>query len=337
MIEKTHICPSLLKEYKGDTAYSPRALKMLFDGQKMSCNLPYEGFESNELVETLSDNSRRISISGVQIKYAMRTDNGILRLTRTGEQGMFILKPIPNHIRNREFCPANEHVTMQIAAQVYGIPTAPNGLCFFKDGRPAYFVRRFDILDGKKLQKEDFASLAGLTRRGAVADDKYGKLSYEEFASIIEKYSATPQVDTLRFFELLLFNFVFCNGDAHLKNFSLLEDKNAKFRLSPAYDLLNTRLHIDDGIFAMHKGLFAQPRPEYFGIDAAVTGKTFYLFGTKIGLPGNLVNRILDTFCQMPAHIDLLIARSFLPEHLQREYKLMYKSRISSFLREGRS
>lgn len=85
-----------------------------------------------------------------------------------------------------------------------------------------------------------------------------------------------PQVDKLRFFELVLFNFVYSNGDAHLKNFSLLEEKKGRFRLSPAYDLLNTHLHINDGIFAMSKGLFVNPESDYFGAASAVTGKTFY-------------------------------------------------------------
>ena len=34
--------------------------------------------------------------------------------------------------------PANEHLTMQIARQVYGIETAENALIFFNDGTPAY-------------------------------------------------------------------------------------------------------------------------------------------------------------------------------------------------------
>ena len=330
----THICPSLLQETKGETGYSNRALKMLFDGQKVSQELPYEHSDDNEAIDTFIDNSKRISVSGVQVKYSLVIDEKALRLTKEGEQGEFILKPIPNHIRNKNFCPANEHLTMQIASQVYAIPVAPNGLCFFKDGSPAYFVRRFDIRDGGKLQKEDFASLAGLTRKNGGSDYKYDNLSYEEFAGIIDKYSLVPQVDKLRFFELLVFNFVFCNGDAHLKNFSLLEDKDGKYRLSPAYDLLNTYFHIDDGIFAMSKGLFTDPKPAYFGAESAVTGKTFYNFGIKVGLPDRLVNSVLDKFCKAYELTDKLIFNSFLSKELKMQYRLIYKSRIDSYLSE---
>lgn len=161
----THICPSLLRETGGESGYSPKALKQLFDGENISCELPYKHFDDNIGIDIFNNNSKRISVSGVQIKYSLVADDGILRLTKEGEQGEFILKPVPNNLRNKEFCPANEHLTMQIAAQVYGIPTAPNGLCFFQDGTPAYFVRRFDLSEKGKLQKEDFASLAGLTEK----------------------------------------------------------------------------------------------------------------------------------------------------------------------------
>ena len=330
--ETVHICPSLLFECKGESGYSKKALKMLFDGKEISDKLPYIRFDDNDTIDSFTDNSKRISVSGVQIKYSVIADRGILHLTKTSEQGEYILKPVPNNLRYKEFCPANEHLTMQIAAQVYGIPTAPNGLCFFKDGSAAYFIRRFDILNKNKLLKEDFASLAGLTRNNGGSDYKYSNLSYEECAGLIDTYSSVPQVDKMRFFELLLFNFVFCNGDAHLKNFSLLEDKNGKFRLSPAYDLLNTHIHVDDSIFALSKGLFTKPEPAYFSISSAVIGKTFQVFGEKIKLPTNLVSGLLDKFCTIHPLIDELIENSFLSDTLKIKYKRMYKSRINSFL-----
>jgi serine/threonine-protein kinase HipA len=63
-------------------------------------------------------------------------------------------------------------------------------------------------------------------------------------------------IEQLKFFRLVMFNFLFSNGDAHLKNFSILETKDGDFRLAPAYDLLDTRIHIDNTEFALDKGLF---------------------------------------------------------------------------------
>jgi serine/threonine-protein kinase HipA len=40
------------------------------------------------------------------------------------------------------------------------------------------------------------------------------------------------------FFERVLLNFLLGNGDAHLKNFSMLESADGGLRLSPAYDIV---------------------------------------------------------------------------------------------------
>lgn len=76
------------------------------------------------------------------------------------------LKPRPNgyHILNKDYCAANEHLTMQIASQVFGIETAVNGLCFYANDEAAYLTRRFDITSMGKRQQEDFASLMGYTK-----------------------------------------------------------------------------------------------------------------------------------------------------------------------------
>lgn len=47
----------------------------------------------------------------------------------------------------------------------------------------------------------------------------------------------------------VVFNYLFGNGDAHLKNFSLQATSGGDYVLTPAYDLLHTSIHIDDGDF----------------------------------------------------------------------------------------
>ena len=78
-----------------------------------------------------------------------------------------------------------------------------------------------------------------LTER--LTEDKYHG-SYEQIAKTIQKYSTTPGLDTVNFFELILFSFITGNADMHLKNFSLLEQPGLGMTLSPAYDLVNTLL-----------------------------------------------------------------------------------------------
>ena len=155
-VPELQYCPGTLAE--GYDTYSPAFLRRMFDGRKVSHVLPYDSPQSNEEeAEKFLENRKRISISGVQEKLSLLLQKNELRLTEKGEQGTYILKPIPRDLKKVNQVPANEHLTMQIAAQVYGMNTAENGMIFFRDGSPAYITRRFDVKkDGRKWGKEDF-------------------------------------------------------------------------------------------------------------------------------------------------------------------------------------
>ncbi len=129
------------------------------------------------------ENRQHISISGVQEKYSLGLVKNKLELVE--RNGHFILKPIPGNLLNREFIPANEHLTMQLAKQVFGIETAVNALIFFNDGTPAYLTKRFDYKpDGTKYQVEDFATLLGKTEEMEGPNFKYNA-SYEDIGHTI--------------------------------------------------------------------------------------------------------------------------------------------------------
>ncbi|WP_291528845.1 type II toxin-antitoxin system HipA family toxin [Bacteroides sp. UBA939] len=324
-MKEIKFCPSTLSA--GYHTYSPPALRRVFDKQKVSHILPYESIEKNEDdAKLFMDNKKRISISGVQSKYSMVVEDGELRLTPEGEQGKYILKPKPAEIRNPQECAANENLTMQIAEQVFKLETATNGLAFFQSGEIAYITKRFDIApDGSKYKVEDFASLAGITSDNAGANFKYN-YSYEEVAELIKKYLPAWRVELLKYYRLILFNFLFSNGDAHLKNFSVIDIGNNDFRLTPAYDLLNTRIHVDDSDFALDKGLFKIDRPEYFKGGKA-NGETFRQFGLMIDLPEKVVEKELVTFTAKLPLIDELIDNSFLSGKVKRQYRMLYQTR----------
>jgi serine/threonine-protein kinase HipA len=121
---------------------------------------------------------------------------------------------------------------------------------------PAYITKRFDVAeDGKKIGKEDFATLAGKTAETAGPNFKY-EYSYEEMAELVQTYIPAAMVELEKLFSLILFNYLICNGDAHLKNYGVLETKQGDYILSPAYDLINTSLHVDDTAMALNDGLF---------------------------------------------------------------------------------
>src|ERR1700761_296298 len=163
MLPEIRHCPGTLAP--GYHTYSPTALKRVFQGKKVSHILPYDSPATNPTTDELFDGNRgRTSISGVQEKFSVLLEKNKLRLINDGEQGRYILKPIPTAGKKAGQMPANEHLTMQIARQLYGIETAENALIFFQNGAPSYITKRFDVTDdGNKLAQDDFASLAGRT------------------------------------------------------------------------------------------------------------------------------------------------------------------------------
>lgn len=150
-------CPSSLRD--GFDTYSPKAAKSLFGTTKVN---PTLGFDIDEFrnVGEIAEAMRRISVSGIQEKFPAIINAGKINIAGDQERSTHILKPAPwdKTLIERKMIPANEHLTMQIASQIYGIQTAANGLCFTPKGQPVYITRRFDILpDGSKLPMEEAA------------------------------------------------------------------------------------------------------------------------------------------------------------------------------------
>lgn len=325
-MKELNICPSTLQE--GYSTYSPTAQKVLFNGRAVSHifsepSPDTETEEANEAVKSVG----RISLSGAQPKFSIVDDDDKLRYIRKGEQGTFILKPRPTgyQIINKDYCAANEHITMQIASQIYGIETAVNALCFFEDGTPAYITRRFDVHSKGKYKQEDFAALLGYTKDNAGPNYKYDKASYEECAEIIHRYVKAALIDIRRFFRLILFNFITLNDDAHLKNFSLIE-RNGEYRLSPAYDLINTSLQLyNPHIFALSKGLFKEGMS--FSDTRTIRRSDFEEFGKRIGLPDKVIKQDIDMFTAEQPLAKELLNRSFLSPSLQKQYWIAFDYR----------
>jgi serine/threonine-protein kinase HipA len=326
-IQEIKYCPGTLAE--GFSTYSPSCIRNLFNGKKVSHFLSYDQPQQNEEVaELFMENRKRISISGVQEKLSFILEKNILRLTREGEQGTYILKPIPGDLKKVDQVPANEHLTMQIAKQVYGLNTAENALIFFKNGSPAYITKRFDVRDdGSKWGKEDFATLAGKTKDNAGPNFKY-EYSYEEAGMLIQKYVSAWRIEIEKYFSLVLFNYLFSNGDAHLKNFSLLESSKGDYLLSPAYDLVNTKFHVDDADFALDKGLFADDfKSEHYKKNRHPHISDFEEFGKRIGVTENRIEKIMTPFLEKQPLMEALISRSFLSDANKKGYLMMYQTK----------
>jgi len=329
-IPEIKYCPGTLAE--GFDTYSPTCLKRVFYGKKVSHTLPYKTPEvSGEDAEKFQQNRKRLSISGVQEKVSLLLEKNTLRLTEENEQGTYILKPIPRDLRKVDQVPANEHLTMQIARQVFDIQTAENALIFFKNGDPAYITKRFDVTeDGTKIGKEDFATLAGKTSETAGPNFKY-EYSYEEMAELIHQYIPAAMVELEKLFSLIVFNYLICNGDAHLKNYAVIETKQGDYILSPAYDLINTSLHVDDTAMALNDGLYKDDyTTESFEANAFYAYDDFFEFGLKVRLIKSRVIKILNKFRSHQEDVQSLTERSFLNDEMKKAYMNSYLNKLKA-------
>ena len=113
-------------------------------------------------------------------------------------------------------------------------------------GEPlAYVVRRFDRSPGGRIHIEDFAQVLG---RFGAGEGKYRSM-VETVAAIA--YRGWDRASLREMVRRSVFNLLVGNGDAHLKNWSLIYPDRRVARLSPAYDLVCTAAypnHADLGL-----------------------------------------------------------------------------------------
>jgi serine/threonine-protein kinase HipA len=316
-------CPGCLSE--GHNTYCIKCRKKLFDGKKINHNLSFTRPEFNK---RKIDESGKLSISGVQIKHSLKLESNELVLTEAN--GRYILKPIPTgQFENLNQVPANEHLTMQIAAQVYSINSAANGIVFFADGEIAYITKRFDVLsDGRKILQEDFAQIAGKTEETHGKNYKYD-FSYEEIAELAKKYISAYPIEIEKYFQIILFNYLFSNGDSHLKNFSLhRNEKYGDYLFTPFYDLLNTSLHVpgeSDTALDLFKDDF---QTDAFKEGSKYTRTDFIEFARRIGLREIRYLKIIDGMLTKTDDVKNLIAKAFLNDEMKLEYEKNFLVRV---------
>jgi serine/threonine-protein kinase HipA len=250
----------------------------------------------------------RTTLSGIQRKISMdlAVERGALRLVLGA--GHFILKPQAQTFPD---IPQNELLTMRLAERV-GIDVPACGLVRLRDDSLAYIVRRFDRgHDGRKLRQEDFCQLAERSPK-----DKY-EGSAELCVRLLRRYASEPLVDVLRLYRLMAFSWWSGNGDMHMKNFSLLTGEDGLHRLSPAYDLVCTRLAIPNDQLALPVG----------GKRDRLTRQDWLEFARYGGIPERSAQRVLTTMVSTLDECLEMIDRSLLGPPFRKAYGDLLRER----------
>lgn len=287
-------------------AYHARCLKELFGRAR----LPEIDITLAKLHTLALAMAGHTSISGIQRKISVGLTHDRTTLQLAVEGGRFILKP---QAQTYPSLPENEHVTMRIARLV-GIETPPFGLMRLKDDSLAYLVARFDRpATGGKLRQEDFCQLAAKSPK-----EKYDG-SAELCVKLLRRYSSEPLVDIFKLYRALVFVWWTANGDMHLKNFSLLATPEGLHKLSPAYDLLNTRLVIPGDQLAL----------SVRGKKDKLTRNTWLELAEYGGVAPRAAERVLDGIVRSLEKALDLVARSALPAEQKGPYQTVLRERTA--------
>lgn len=301
-----HHCLICLDEIVGEGRVHPACARRMFD----SSALPDLDLDLARLHTVGLAMVGRSSLSGVQRKVSLRLSGPRATLRLEVGTGSYILKP---QAQTFPHLPENEHVTLLLAAAC-GIDVADSCLIPLKDGTLAFLTRRFDrTAAGRKRRQEDFCQLAELPPKA-----KY-EGSAELCFRLVRRYASEPGIDALRLYRLLLFCWWTGNGDAHLKNFSLFADDQGVQRLTPAYDLLSTRLVIADDPLALPVG----------GKRDGLTRRSWLELGTYAGLPAKVVTRELAAPARQLEAGEALVDRSFLPVAMKADYRALLRERAA--------
>lgn len=239
----------------------------------------------------------RFSLAGVGLKFSMVGKDDRLTLPAHGEGGDWIVK-LPDRVFPD--VPRNEYAMMSLAAAVgIDVPEVrlvhrdqldnlPQGV-WPEAENLAYAIRRFDRDEARgSIHIEDLAQV-----RNVYPDRKYAG-NFETVAALIYRRHDLPALR--EFARRLTFNILISNGDAHLKNWSLIYPDRRIPTLAPAYDMVCTAHYRTDD------------EPEDLGLKfggtrqfTRVTAETFQRLERRLGADADLAEIVYETIARVEA------------------------------------
>ncbi|WP_427981182.1 type II toxin-antitoxin system HipA family toxin [Agarivorans sp.] len=196
----------------------------------------------------------KFSLAGVQMKFSSSYLEDRYHIDQEISEDMWIIKT-PSTVHKG--VPVNEYTCMKLAEaagadipeirlielkEIEGLPSIK-----LPEEQYAYGIKRFDRSSEGRIHSEDFAQVFGL-----YPSDKYQRVNYEQLGGVLYQSSSERLKDIQQMARRLLLNILLGNGDAHLKNWSLLYPDEQSPRLSPLYDVLFTTPYIEHDSLALN-------------------------------------------------------------------------------------
>lgn len=222
--------------------YEPRYDQV--DAQTLS------GMRENPVrMATITAASTRLSLSGAQSKVAWFLPDGvnpanaspnewfiprgtapsthIIKISRTGEEDLAI---------NELACSLLSQACGIDTAKIIRLPELPGVICVERYDRVR--MQNGELKKVVRLHQEDFCQALGLSPFFKYQPQGVAASYPVMISDLLEETTANPQESRIEFAKRLVFCYAVGNSDAHLKNFSLLYNKEWTVRnLAPLYDV----------------------------------------------------------------------------------------------------
>lgn len=245
----------------------------------------------------------KFSLAGVQMKFSSSHIDGRYHIDQEISEDMWIIKT-PSTVHKG--VSVNEYTCMKLAEaagaeipdirlikldELEGLPSIR-----LPDETYAYGIKRFDRSSEGRVHTEDFAQIFGLYPL-----DKYQKINYEQLGQVLFRTSNDRLGDVQQMARRLLINILLGNGDAHLKNWTIIYQDQRSPRLSLLYDVVFTAPYIQHDSIALNMAKSKQWHE--------ITMQHFETWSNKVGVPWAAIKpHLLDTIER---------ARSIWPEMLE--------------------
>jgi serine/threonine-protein kinase HipA len=195
-----------------------------------------------------------------------------------------------------------------LMARAAGIDMMPCRL-LEENGRAHFLTRRFDRRQGGKIHMQSLCGLAHYDFNQA------GAYSYEQAFAVMRKLRLS-KADAIEQYRRMAFNVVARNQDDHTKNIAFLMDRNGRWRLSPAFDVIYA--HNPAGVWTNQHQMSLNGKRDGFSRGDLIT------VGESIGIakPGQIIDQVLEAVNDWPKYAELAGVKPTILNEIARHHRI---------------
>lgn len=236
-------CAGAVSFFDGDDEQTP--LKHLQEFYEIEYSL----FSEDELEKSINElpqkplatgiEDMRLSLAGAQDKTSVIVVGGQIGYPKNNVPTSHIIKP---EINGYDETIENEFICIK-SAEKLGIKVPDVKICYANKTK-YLLIQRYDreLIDNKikRIHQEDFCQASNIP--SVYKYQSEGGVDFKRCFEIL-RVTSQPAVAINQFIQLMIFNYLIGNNDAHGKNFSILHYDNGEIKFAPAYDILCSQVY----------------------------------------------------------------------------------------------